>query len=173
MKSTNIINRVIVKSIIFVVGLTIGVFSANAFYKIVFSPVDRNEIRPLLENVKDYEHLDSEKINPLRLIINANADGDLLLNSEKSGKLDNFNLLTIRLKEIFQARKENGAFVEFSDRVVKEIIIVPNSTIKDVDLYNLVEALELSGADPILIDWNNEVAKTKLFICPRMINAER
>jgi hypothetical protein len=173
MKSAIIINRVIVKSIVFVIGLTVGLFSANAFYKLIFSPVDRNEVRPLLENVKDYEPLDGEKLNPLRLVISANTDRELLLNSEETGKLDNFKLLTIRLKKIFEARKENGAFVEFSDRVVKEVIIAPNSTIKDVDLYNLVEALELSGANPILIDWNNEVAKTKLFICPRMINAKR
>ncbi len=175
MKSANIINRVIVKSIIFVIGLTIGVFSANAFYKIIFSPFDQNEIRPLLENVKDFQIPDLTKsdANPLILIIESDADRNLFLNNGEIGTLDNLNILSNELEYIFKARKENGVFVEFSGRANKEVIILPKSTIKDADLYNLVKVLESSGANPIMIDWNTKVVKWKIFICPRMINAEK
>lgn len=163
MKSANIINRIIVKSIIFVIGLTMGVFSANIFYKLIFSPVDRNEIRPLLENVKDYKppKIENCKPNPLVLVVEVDKDRNIFLNMEKLGTLDNFTQLKNNLSWIFEERENNGVYEENSLKVIKEIIIIPKDTLKDKDLFNLVDAVEQSGANPILIAWDEEQVKIR------------
>ncbi|MDQ3635665.1 MAG: hypothetical protein M3405_14315 [Acidobacteriota bacterium] len=96
------------------------------------------------------------------LIIESDADRNLFLNNGEIGTLDNLNILSNELKYIFKARKENGVFVEFSGRANKEVIILPKSTIKDADLYNLVKVLESSGGNPIMIDWKTKVVKWKI-----------
>lgn len=153
MKSANIINRVIVKSIIFVIGLTIGVFSANAFYKLVFSPVDRNEVLPLLENVKNYKPVKTVNCvnNPLILIIEADKNRHILLNKENLGSLGKFTQLKNNLKWTFRDRELHGVYEENSEKVIKEVIIIQNATLIDMDLFNLVDELEQIGANPIII----------------------
>lgn len=168
MKSENIIYRVIIKSIIFVVGLAIGIFSAIAFDKFLFPPVNQNEVRPLLENVKDYSPTKSPncKRNPLVLVIQADRYKNLTVNNERKGNLDDFSELKSFLKHIFAERKINKAFELNSTRVVREVIIIPSNNIRDSDLFNLVDALKEVEVSSILIDWNSDEYSKSFGYCP-------
>ena len=91
------------------------------------------------------------KPNPLILVAGLASSGKISLNNEGIGELFNTDNLTDKLREVFKAREENGVFREDSNEIEKSVFIkVPGSS-KYGDFIKLVEAVKLSGAEPIII----------------------
>jgi biopolymer transport protein ExbD len=116
---------------------------------------DEYQITPLQLEVHlpatDVENDAAVKPNPLTLVASLGADGRLTLNGESVGALSNTDKLADRLRDVFRERELNGVFREESNEIEKTLFVqVPKSGKYD-DLIKLVDAVKLSGAQPILI----------------------
>ena len=91
------------------------------------------------------------KPNPLILVASLGKDGRLALNGDNMGVLSDTGKLIDKLSLVFKERENNGVFREGSNEIEKAVFIkVPRSG-RYGDFVKLVEAVKLSGADPIVI----------------------
>jgi len=94
------------------------------------------------------------------LFISIENDGQIKLNSENSGNLEDTDDLKNRLETIFRGRTLNRVFEERSDKTVKGVYIIAPSSIKYGDFIKLVDAVKESGADPIVLEIDEYSFKT-------------
>lgn len=106
--------------------------------------------------------------NPLFLLASVDAQGSLHLNSEKLGNLTDTSAFAKRLREIFNAREENGVFRAGSNDVEKTVSLRLASTLKVSDLDKVVSVMDIAGSEPIilLIDPPTEVTKITFPLSP-------
>ncbi len=83
-------------------------------------------------------------------------DGQIKLNTELNGNIQNTNPLIQRLKGIFQDRKEYGVFEVNSNKVVKAVGIDAPHSAKFGDVMKVINAVDESKAEPmvLMIDGN-------------------
>lgn len=82
--------------------------------------------------------------DPLRLLVEIKENGDLLLNRIETGTINDPNVLSEKIKVVFDDREKN----KISE---KEILIQRTGVVKDEDLDKLIEMLSNLGASPIRI----------------------
>jgi len=89
------------------------------------------------------------KPNPLTLTVMLNKDGKLMLNYEDLGTISNTERLTNKLIEEFKDREKNGIFREGTNEIVKTVFLRVSKSVKYSDFIKLVDAVKISGAEPI------------------------
>jgi hypothetical protein len=154
----DISNSKIIKYTGFTAALLIGVMLTNVVYGFLLSPLEVAEVRPLLENTKTYQNVEPLrcKPNPLILLIKSDADQNVILNSRQFGNFKDLSKLQYEIRRIFDEREAFDAHQVGTNKISKEIIIIPDQTLRGENLFKLAEMLEQSGADSILIDWEQQ-----------------
>ena len=88
--------------------------------------------------------------------ISIDEGGIVKLNSYEIGSVSETTVLTERLTEFFQEREKRGVYEPESWKVVKAVGIYTAPSIKYGDFMKVVEAVKRSGADPIVLLFDNE-----------------
>jgi biopolymer transport protein ExbD len=125
---------------------------------------EKNENDPYQISPEDFEvRLPAEvkqsanvRPNPLLLLARLDSNGRLALNYENLGTFADSSILKDRLSEVFKEREGNGVFREGTNEVEKTVFLQLPKSSKYGDLIKLVEALKLSGADPIMIQIDDD-----------------
>ena len=98
---------------------------------------------------KDQQNVDV-KPNPLTLVVSINqATRQITLNNEAAGTVDEPEALTNQLLEIFKQREANDVRSEVTNQIEKTIFIKSPTSIKYGDVVRVIDAVKLSGAQPI------------------------
>lgn len=97
------------------------------------------------------------------LYVSIDENGKIKLNSQDIGDISNTKLLKEKLTMIFLERKKNRVFESDSQKVVKAVGIKSDLSIKYGDFIKVVEAVNQSNADPIVLLFDND-ARPKLKI---------
>lgn len=95
------------------------------------------------------------KPNPLTLVAILKKDGTIALNNEPMGTLSDPDNLTAKLSNVFKERENIGVFREGTNEIEKTVFLQVAKSSKYGDLIKLVEAVKLSGAEPIGIQIDN------------------
>ncbi len=82
--------------------------------------------------------------DPLRLVVEIKENGELLLNRIETGTINDPNVLSAKIKVVFDDREKN----EISE---KEILIERTGVVRNEDLDKLIEILTNLRASPIRI----------------------
>lgn len=85
------------------------------------------------------------------LLISLSSKGNIKINSQDIATLENTSPLTEKLNEVFREREEAGVYEENSDKIVKAVIIRAPRSAKYGEVAKLIDAVKLSGADPIVL----------------------
>ncbi len=85
------------------------------------------------------------------LYITLEKNGDIKINSEINGNIQNTEILSQKLKRIFQERKENNVFEPNSHKVVKAVGIQAPLSTKYGDVLKVLSAIKKSGAEPMVL----------------------
>ncbi|MCY7348606.1 MAG: hypothetical protein LH614_20645 [Pyrinomonadaceae bacterium] len=95
--------------------------------------------------------------------ISVEEDGELKLNSYEIGSISETKPLTEQLETFFQERERLGVYETGSWKIVKAVGIQTAPSIKYGDFIKVVEAVKQSGADPIVLLFDDD-ARPKLII---------
>ena len=88
--------------------------------------------------------------NPNHLVVTVSADATLKLNrGDESGTVDDSEKVQAELREIFEYRAANGIFRPDSNEVERTVFIKAPKSINYGSVAKVVDALKLSGAEPI------------------------
>jgi biopolymer transport protein ExbD len=90
------------------------------------------------------------------LFISVDENGKLELNSQDAGDVSKTNSLTMWLAEIFREREKNGMYEPGNWKIVKAVGIKTAHSIKYGDFMKVVEAVKQSGAEPIVLLFNDD-----------------
>ncbi|MGI8668374.1 MAG: ExbD/TolR family protein [Aridibacter sp.] len=90
------------------------------------------------------------------LFVSIDKNGKIKLNSENTGDVSEIRFLQERLTKLFQERKEAGVYETHNWKVVKAVGIKADSSIKYSDFMKVLEAVKQSGAEPIVLLFEND-----------------
>lgn len=96
------------------------------------------------------------------LYLSLENGGQLKLNSEDEGNISDTKFLTERLRTIFQNREKNGVYEPYNWKVVKAIGIRATSSTKYYDVLKAVDAVKQSGADPIVLLFDDALPNMRI-----------
>ena len=150
--------------IVFVVYFTLWKFSEKPFYLIkVNIPKAFN---PNFTDAEIWEYIESGNSLPISemkkrnmpipnydkfLFISLEKNKKLKINSQEFGNLEDTNPLTDLLIKVFTEREENNVFEANSNKIVKAVIIKAPRSAKYGEVAKVIDAVKLSGADPIVL----------------------
>ena len=98
---------------------------------------------------KDQQNLDV-KPNPLTLVVAINqTTRQITLNNNPAGTVDEPESLTNQLLEIFKQREANDVRSEATNQIEKTLFIKSPTAVKYGDVVRVIDAVKLSGAQPI------------------------
>ncbi|MBX7171401.1 MAG: hypothetical protein K1X72_10640 [Pyrinomonadaceae bacterium] len=89
---------------------------------------------------------------PLPLLVHIKNDRSIEINREDFGNLENTSDLESRLTNVFGSRELEEVFNEEGTRIEKSVIIRPDNSINYSELAGLIDALNRTGANPIILD---------------------
>jgi biopolymer transport protein ExbD len=88
--------------------------------------------------------------HPYTLIVTINPDLTLKINQDDNfGTVENPEKVSEKLSEVFDYREKNGILRENSNEVEKTVFIKAPKTIDYGSVIKVVDAIKLSGAEPI------------------------
>ncbi len=90
------------------------------------------------------------------LFVSVDENGKVKLNSQDAGSVSKTNSLTMQLAEIFREREKNGVYEPGNWKIVKAVGIKTAHSIKYSDFIEVVEAVKRSGAEPIVLLFNDD-----------------
>lgn len=94
--------------------------------------------------------------NPNTLIVTVNSDYSLKLNRDSDyGTVDDSEKVIEKLREVFVYRSENGILRPNSNEVEKTVFIKAPKNINYGSVAKVVDAVKLSGAEPIGLQIDN------------------
>lgn len=96
------------------------------------------------------------KPNPLFLLVNIDANGKILLNTEEEGTTKDFSKLQKHLVEIFKDRENNGIFRIGSNEVEKTIYLKLPLSLGLITVWTIADAVKETGANPIFLQIDEE-----------------
>ncbi len=124
------------------------------FYRFTHFLYPQEEIpNPIPEGLPNYDGL---------LIVSIDKSKDLYINSLNVGNVSDTNQLKDKLTELFKERKEIGVYEPGNWKIAKAVGVKADPSIKYSDLIKVVEAIKQSGAEPIVLSFDND-ALTKAF----------
>ncbi|HQU84723.1 MAG TPA: biopolymer transporter ExbD [Pyrinomonadaceae bacterium] len=97
------------------------------------------------------------------LYVLVEANGKVKINNEPQGNVSDTQKLTERLKGVFEDREKYGVFEPHSEKIVKAIGIKTHNSVKYGDFFKVVEAVKQSGAEPIVLLFDDD-ARPKTII---------
>ncbi len=106
------------------------------------------------------EDISKLKPNPLTLLVSIGTGLTLRLNAETMGSVNDPEVLTAKLTEIFKRREENFAIkpgfetrsdLPLSERIEKSVLIKADRSIKYGDIIKAIDAVKAGGAFPIVL----------------------
>lgn len=90
------------------------------------------------------------------LFVSVNQDGKIQLNQQKIGSVSDTNFLRSYLAHIFSEREHNGMYEPGNWKIVKAVGIKADNSVKYDDFIKVVEAVKQSGAEPIVLLFNDD-----------------
>ena len=88
--------------------------------------------------------------NPNYLVVIVNADSTLKLNRDgDSGTVEDSEKVQAKLREVFEYRAANGIFRPDSNEIERTVFIKAPKNINYGSVAKVVDAVKLSGAEPI------------------------
>ena len=88
--------------------------------------------------------------HPDTLIVTVNPDNSLKLNRENEmGTVEDSEIVIAKLREVFEYRSQNGVLRPNSNEVEKTVFIKAPKNLNYGSVAKVVDAVKLSGADPI------------------------
>ncbi len=98
------------------------------------------------------------------LYVSLDENGRLKINSQGVGDVSETEFLTERLAVIFKERENNKVYESESQKIVKAVGIKAADSICYGDFVKVIEAVKQSGAEPIVLLFNNDsTLKVKTF----------
>lgn len=124
-----------------------GLVAFRGNYEKLGAKPTRIEVKlPAEENEDDLVNV---KPNPLTLVVSIDKSGNLLLNMEPAGGINETEKLMNKLTEIFKEREINGVFREGTNEIEKTVFIKASKSLKYGDVVKVIDAVKLAGAQPI------------------------
>lgn len=90
------------------------------------------------------------------LFVSVDGNGNIRLNLEAAGDVLKTDALTSRLAYIFSEREQNGVYESGNWKTVKVVGIKTAPSIKYGEFMRVVEAVKQSGAEPIVLLFNDD-----------------
>ncbi len=88
--------------------------------------------------------------HPNSLIVTVNADNSLTLNRENEmGTVEDSEIVIAKLREVFEYRSQNGILRPDSNEIEKTVFIKAPKNLNYGSVAKVVDAVKLSGAQPI------------------------
>lgn len=95
------------------------------------------------------------------LHISTDGQGNIKLNMIEQGNISDTRQLQITLEKLFEERKEMGVYEPGSQKIVKAVGIRAENSVKYAGFFKLVEAAEQSGAEPIILRFDDDAETLK------------
>jgi biopolymer transport protein ExbD len=104
------------------------------------------------------EDLSQLKPNPLTLVVSIGTDLQLRLNQDGAGSVNDTAVLSQRLRQVFQQRKEQRAYkvgmetrtdVPEEERIEKTVFIKAPRTLRYEEVVKVIDAIKGAGASPV------------------------
>lgn len=104
------------------------------------------------------EDLSQLKPNPLTLVVSIGNDLQLRLNQDAVGSVNDTAVLSQRLRQVFQQRKEQRAYkvgmetrtdVPEEERIEKTVFIKAPRTLRYEEVVKVIDAIKGAGANPV------------------------
>lgn len=104
------------------------------------------------------EDLSQLKPNPLTLVVSIGTDLQLRLNQDGAGSVNDTAVLSQRLRQVFQQRKEQRAYkvgmetrtdVPEEERIEKTVFIKAPRTLRYEEVVKVIDAIKGAGANPV------------------------
>lgn len=104
------------------------------------------------------EDLSQLKPNPLTLVVSIGNDLQLRLNQDGAGSVNDTAVLSQRLRQVFQQRKEQRAYkvgmetatnLPEEDRIEKTVFIKAPRTLRYEEVVKVIDAIKGAGANPV------------------------
>lgn len=104
------------------------------------------------------EDLSQLKPNPLTLVVSIGNDLQLRLNQDGAGSVNDTAVLSQRLRQVFQQRKEQRAYkvgmetrtdVPEEERIEKTVFIKAPRTLRYEEVVKVIDAIKGAGANPV------------------------
>lgn len=89
------------------------------------------------------------KPNPLTLVVNVDESSSITLNGENEGSFPVTSKLGQHLKQIFQAREENGVLRSGTNTIETTVMVKLSKTMTFANLIDLARAVKNAGSDAI------------------------
>ncbi len=120
----------------------------------VISPLKPSSFKAKIPQEPDRTNDVDTPPDPETLIVSLGLDSSLTLNKEPAlGTVTEPGPMIERLRAIFHARKENGAFIQEADgssgRIQKTVFIKAPLKTGYGDVAKVIDAVKIAGADPI------------------------
>ncbi len=90
------------------------------------------------------------------LFVSVNEKDEIELNSQKAGTVSRTDSLTSWLAHIFSEREKQSMYEPGNRRIVKVVGIKTAPSVKYGDFMKVVEAIKQSGAEPIILLFNDD-----------------
>lgn len=98
-------------------------------------------------------------------IVSIEKNGATKLNSEVHRSIRNTIFLNSRLKDLFLEREKENVFEATSSRVAKAVGLKGDPSIGFGDVFKVLQAVNDSGADPIILLMSNRLPYMKIEDC--------
>jgi biopolymer transport protein ExbD len=104
------------------------------------------------------EDLSQLKPNPLTLVVSISNDLQLKLNQDAMGSVNDTAILSQKLRQVFQQRKEQRAYkpgmetrveVPEEERIEKTVFIKAPRGMRYEDVVKVIDAIKGAGANPV------------------------
>jgi len=125
----------------------------------VITPLKPSRFQADIPTQRDpQEDLSKLKPNPLTLVVSISPDLQLKLNQDSIGSVNDTGILSQRLVQLFQQRKEQHAYkpgmetrsdLPDSERLEKTVFVKAPRSAKYGDVVKVIDAIKGAGASPV------------------------
>lgn len=115
-------------------------------------PVDEKLIQTERENYQNRRDEKAvERFDNERNRLSAEQDGSIKINNQNFGNLENTDQLSNKLSEVFREREKMNVLDEYTNKVVKGVIVRGSRSEKYKDVVEVIHGVKISGADPMIL----------------------
>ena len=125
----------------------------------VITPLKPSRFKADIPTQRDpNEDLSQLKPNPLTLVVSISNDLQLKLNQDSMGSVNDTSMLSQKLLQVFQQRKEQRAYkpgmetrtdVPEQDRIEKTVFIKAPRGLRYEEVVKVIDAIKGAGANPV------------------------
>jgi biopolymer transport protein ExbD len=136
-------------------------FASNDFLIVQQSVESPSITEPITESQPEYDLIEH---NCGTLTVYIDREGNLTLNTDNFGTLNDATQLTLKLREIFQQRievraylrgMENQTHLPMMERIPRTVLVRASRSLRYGDVLRIIEVLKEVGANPIGLQIND------------------